>query len=336
MKNAGWLFYKDYYRTRNGESYFASADFKNFLAHEQGKKIQGDPAAIQKKVQIFFDDKNKAILDTKADSGLAEIMTMKNSASADTFKDIVLKIGYPGMITGTGIPHETGLPGEFKIGFMFDYTTGIPYLPGSSVKGILRSAFPKRMLHEDKYHALVREQLLKFYFTDVLKKEESWFLEKLSHYFESIGIRQEDATTSNFFDLAERQIFHNEMPLKTENSNRWALDDSGAPIYTAKPPYNQDIFYDAFIIDSSAENKKVFDTDFITPHINRNDLNLSPFTNPVPLLLLKISPGVSFCFQWQLHNDLLESTEKSDLFVYLLTLLGVGAKTNVGYGQLSV
>ena len=51
---------------------------------------------------------------------------------------------YPGFITGTGMAH--GVNGEnedFKIGCYFDHTAGIPCLPGSSVKGILRSVFPK-------------------------------------------------------------------------------------------------------------------------------------------------------------------------------------------------
>src|SRR5690606_22651360 len=49
---------------------------------------------------------------------------------------------YPGLIIGTGVAHETGLKGEMKLGLSFDYTTGLPYIPGSSVKGILRSVFP--------------------------------------------------------------------------------------------------------------------------------------------------------------------------------------------------
>ena len=47
---------------------------------------------------------------------------------------------------GVGYQHETGAMGEAKIGFYFDYTTGLPCLSGSSVKGIIRSAFLDTML----------------------------------------------------------------------------------------------------------------------------------------------------------------------------------------------
>ena len=50
-------------------------------------------------------------------------------------------ISYPGLITGTGIAHETGIQGEFKLGLHFDYTYGMPVIYGSSVKGVLRNYF---------------------------------------------------------------------------------------------------------------------------------------------------------------------------------------------------
>ena len=58
---------------------------------------------------------------------------------------IVMKIAYPGLIIGMGNPHGVGKDfggnEEIKTGFSFDYTTGQPYIPASSVKGMLRSYF---------------------------------------------------------------------------------------------------------------------------------------------------------------------------------------------------
>lgn len=65
--------------------------------------------------------------------------------AAKTANSIVtfdLKVLYPGLYAGLGYTH--GLPGvsdEIKVGFSFDYTTGLPYIPGSSLKGVLRSRF---------------------------------------------------------------------------------------------------------------------------------------------------------------------------------------------------
>jgi CRISPR-associated protein Cmr6 len=52
-----------------------------------------------------------------------------------------LKTAYPGLLIGLGYPHETGKQEEIKLGFTLDYVTGLPVIPGSTVKGVLRSAF---------------------------------------------------------------------------------------------------------------------------------------------------------------------------------------------------
>jgi len=79
-----------------------------------------------------------------------EIVSVKFCANdyrgIDPFmKDIVkafsLKTSYPGLIVGSGYSHGTDKNNDIKIGFSFDYVSGQPYLPGSSVKGVLRSCF---------------------------------------------------------------------------------------------------------------------------------------------------------------------------------------------------
>jgi len=49
---------------------------------------------------------------------------------------------YPGALIGMGNPHGSHLSlADSNMGFSFDYVTGQPYIPGSSVKGVLRSLF---------------------------------------------------------------------------------------------------------------------------------------------------------------------------------------------------
>ena len=86
-----------------------------------------------------------------------------------------MKVLYPGLLIGIGYPHEVGKlesngsnkasnqkdsnsgkkqnnseekdddkNEEIKLGFSFDYVTGQPYIPGSSIKGVLRSHFKYR------------------------------------------------------------------------------------------------------------------------------------------------------------------------------------------------
>ena len=54
---------------------------------------------------------------------------------------------YPGLLLGTGNanPPETLKDADknsYNLGFYFDYTTGMPIIPGSTIKGILKSVFP--------------------------------------------------------------------------------------------------------------------------------------------------------------------------------------------------
>jgi len=54
----------------------------------------------------------------------------------------VLTVCYPGLLVGIGNAHDAGVSDEeIGVGFSFDYVTGQPYIPGSTVKGLLRSHF---------------------------------------------------------------------------------------------------------------------------------------------------------------------------------------------------
>ena len=68
----------------------------------------------------------------------------------------LLKTAYPGLLAGTGYAHEAedGSDSCIKLGFSFDYGTGQPYIPGSSVKGVLRSWFRPETVRE-----IAREEL---------------------------------------------------------------------------------------------------------------------------------------------------------------------------------
>ncbi len=59
---------------------------------------------------------------------------------------LLLKTTYPGLVSGLGTLHMIGSKSEFSLGFLFDYVTGSPYISGSSVKGVLKSAFQNEAL----------------------------------------------------------------------------------------------------------------------------------------------------------------------------------------------
>ncbi len=109
MTNLHKVYYKDYY---------SGIDFSN-ADSEKNRSINAD--------------RNKVLMR----SGNL-LLIPKNELVNTTISMIV---AYPGLITGTGITHETKIQGEFKLGMHFDYTYGMPVIYGSTVKGVLRSYF---------------------------------------------------------------------------------------------------------------------------------------------------------------------------------------------------
>lgn len=218
------------------------------------------------------------------DATLSE--TIEKLEDVDT---ISLKTTYPGLFTGSGYQHSVDGDDEFKIGFFFDFTSGQPLIPGSSVKGALRSVFPGR----SKKHKSEKIALIQFFFEECLKltKPNSEEVKKI-----------------------EEEIFEGK-----RNGERINL-------------YKSDIFHDA-VLSNSNLNKKFLGNDYITPH------NENPLRNPTPLQFLKVLPEIEFDFRFKLQNSIVFSTltkeKKLELFKAILLFRGIGAKTNVGYGQFS-
>lgn len=100
--------------------------------------------------------------------------------------------------------------------------------------------------------------------------------------------------------------------------------------------YERDIFFDA-VITKPDSKRRILCSDSITPHGGETHDN--PLKNPTPLAFLKIAPGCTLEFRFKLNDTKVgDETFKADtklaLFKEILTTVGIGAKTNVGYGQL--
>ena len=187
-----------------------------------------------------------------------------------------LKTVYPGLLVGSGYPHGLSVESDAKIGFYFDHTTGVPNVPGSSVKGILRSLFGcnKNDLYPD-----AKQQMIK----DLLRND-------------NLDI---ESLANEIFDGIDPQ--------------------------TKKPMsiYKRDRFLEARVVKTAG---KLLADDYITPH---ND----PIKNPIPIRFIKVQSGVEYEFSFLLNDGIISAAEKLKLFFQLLQFHGVGAKTNVGYGQ---
>lgn len=242
---------------------------------------------------------------------------------------------YPGLLLGSGYTHygkegkKVDTENAFKIGFFFDHTTGMPVIPGSSLKGVLRSVFPQFSKEDLK--------ILNDNTTDLPKAEKSlvkakWIIalvEELSSpsfnkdkFFEGYFVPKETVPKE---DLKEG--------LKLIHTFEIELFDTA-----------RNIFYDSYpveIVENNLGNqKKLLGTDSITPHIKEGlTYEESMLKNPVPLKFLKVLPNVKFDFNFKLKDSTVFNTLKKDklllLFQKILLTLGIGAKTNVGYGQFS-
>ena len=287
--NIGWLFYRDYYLNDSQENIFATAPFE-----------KGDARDIY--MAQHFEIKNRVF--TQLDFKNYQLVSNLSLPPQDETKPLTLTIQYPGFLAGTGYTHESGSLGEFKIGMSFDYTTGLPYLPGSSIKGLLRSVFPLRV----KAMALkAKEEKEKKRWQKMAETHEKFIRSLL------IGLEIENAQTLDI-EALERHIFEGEF---------------------CDTMLKHDVFFDAYFTTSKGN---FLERDTITPHLDK-DRNPAPLKNPTPLLFLKVKSGVKVHFTFYVYDFkkdnvlIFSAKQKRQLFEEILRLLGIGAKTNVGYGQ---
>lgn len=292
--NPGLLYYRHYY-----EDIVFSAGPKNTKLEDANRKV--------------FERHNRRLTDTRFSP---QLLPALQGADVHHF---ALTTTYPGLLIGTGYTHGSGQLGEFKTGFYFDHTTGLPVIPGSSVKGLLRSAFPG--LYREKAGECKSDP------------EEARFWNKLAANREKflralLKALDYDADGSTDIRQLEGEIFEGLLPGR-ENREK---DEHHFPMR------HRDIFFDAVV--SGSRDGLIFADDYITPHRN-------PLKNPVPIQLLKVRPGVAFTFQFRLpeayelpagkqterRSRLLTPGQRLNLFRQILLFLGAGAKTNTGYGH---
>lgn len=210
------------------------------------------------------------------------------------FDVVCMRVQAPGLLIGSGLAH--GLPGseeDVKTGLQFDYTSGLPVIPGSSVKGVIRSAFPTIKEDKEQSNEADAEKLnyIKSLIADVPE-------------FSALGLKDKD-----ILELGNQMFNHG------------------------------DIFADALLVGYGTRMKQhgpvkqVLTEDYITPHTG------GPLAQPVPIKIVKVAPGVTFafCFKFsetKIGAKVVSASMKKALCTAILQDLGVGAKTNVGYGVL--
>lgn len=275
IQNIGKLFYKDYYKDINFE----------YVLDRTQEGSQDSKIA-------WMNDKIKS----------SKLVQIPNPLADSHFR---ARVAYPGLVTGTGITHDSKkLAGGYNLGMHFDYTYGMPNVYGSSVKGVLRDYFKQARV----------------------KTVQPDGTEKVSY--------DDDL----FMPVVQRGVDIDELFEDIFNGRILKEDAAGKLVYANKSIYKRDVFYDAVIVEPYRDNKRrieyVVDDDSITPHKD------GPLKDPVPITMLKIAPGCTLEFRFHLNDftsrdgKTFTASEKLELFKDILEIVGVGAKTNVGYGQL--
>lgn len=268
-KNFGYLFGKDYYKGFDH-------DFKQTYPKDKEREAY---------FKRFFDPKHASFFDAKFE---------ENKTPIDPESQFDLTTRYPGLTIGTGYGHGVkSVIGDFKIGFFFDYTTGLPVIPGSSLKGTLRSVFPNATgahIHKNVSKSIKEEK--RNYIRGILKVADDFDV-----------------------DALELEIFEGKV--------------NGQYL----PMSKHDTFLDVEIVKPNSKGL-IFGDDYITPHVDTETRRPAPLKNPTPLRFLKILPNVTFRFSFELRDGLISAAQKLALFQTILKDLGIGAKTNVGYGRL--
>lgn len=278
--NIGWLYYKDLYRDFKRFQYKRYEE--NNRTHVNSLKditVQHEEKLFKQKVATICCSQLQSFVDSN--HRILQATSPKNG-----FTSFTLKTTYPGLLIGSGLSHGVNSKGDIKVGFQFDHTTGLPYIPGSSIKGALRSVFPDPNVKDEAYNE-PRLSYISMLLANILKNN----------------------------NLDKNSILQLGQQLFLENNNVDIL---------------RDVFMDALITNVVPDNGFFIGNDYITPHKNK------PLKEPIPIQFLKVLPEVTFTFTFRLGVVCPMITAQQRLLLYkeILKDIGIGAKTNVGYGHL--
>lgn len=273
--NLGFLYYKRYYELDNKEENYAA----------KGNRYNNKGNCKKEKEKSLFNESNiKYINNTLL--GYTLERSIKNYVSFG--QSFNLTTAYPGLLIGSGYEHNLKSSNDsFKLGFYFDYTTGLPMILGSSIKGVLRSAFPEN------------------------ERKDKELNDSKMEYIQELLM---EITKANFTKNEVHQ-------LRDEIFEGKYNEEESIPIY------KRDIFLGAEICGVKRESRKILGDDYITPHKEETK-------NPTPLKFLKVLPDVIFKFSFDLKDSQkITKDQKLELFKKIILDLGVGSKTNIGYGS---
>lgn len=297
ITNMHYYFHHDYYDFLDGKV----KAFKEYTLNDfSTKDLRENPNDNQS--PFIFEKKHQAITSySYKDNSFNWVVSNINKEKPDCLQVLTGTVQYPGLLMGTGYAHSVGTTGEILIGFSFDYVTGVPYLPGSSLKGILKDKF--------QYGEYILDCLGTEVIAPILSKNEN--------------------DKNKEIDLIMKELV------------KAIFGDENNP--------GTDVFMDSYV-----QGANILKMDYLAPHhqeMNSDSDKKKKLFNVNVLTMLRVAPDAKINLNFILKdssikeiknkegkivlNDfVLEKGVKLALFKQILSDFGIGAKTNVGYGNL--
>lgn len=255
-------------------------------------------------------DNEKNLIDIYKKVNNVDDLLLKKHKSQDQYLDSMQNKGFTGfkkryrlttkMITGIGCSSFS------EIGMTFDYCLGVPYIPASSIKGIVRFIHMMNLIFE----GYLKNEPIKYKIenddslNEILKKEfGKGFIEKSSKW------------TDIYKYFGGNLKLENGQQIKTYKGNIIFLD-----IYPEKKPFLTTEI-------NNVHYKKYYESSGkISPVDNEN---------PNPIKYLVIEKNCIFTVRYLLKDKVFSKDQIDYVNVILeqaFILQGVGARTNIGFG----
>ncbi len=255
------------------------------------------------------------------------------------------------LIVGLGSSH----PAETSM--TLDHIYGIPYIPGSAIKGVLNHYWIKEKMYETANKLFGSEELMEIE-NALQKNRENLLKENKKPLFYGVYSFIEQLSVKMSFVSKNGKVIEtlqNRDEIRKSFSEKCRLKEQMMPLleklldsedfqkdvkiyqelFGTQERIGKIIFFDAFPVN----DKFSFVDDVMTPHFGDYYGKTAPpadYLNPNPIKFLTVKGTFRFIFihrplNGNIKSDLLK--EVSDSFTKALEIYGIGAKTAVGYGR---
>lgn len=243
-------------------------------------------------------------------SNASEILNSINTRlKALSSKTITLKTVSP-LIVGLG---STSV---LETSVRLHHIYGVPYIPSSAIKGVLRAYRLWTLAEWDEDTFMATEEAIKEVY-ERYEDPQREFSQRLTEYVDMLRRGEEN---------------------KLREEQRHLISKKEAIIKKQKELFEILSFFGSqskkgslVILNAYPENFTGFDIDVMNPHYPEYYQGNEPpadWQNPIPISFLTIPEGTEFNFYFVNTYDNLENDLKT-----ALDILGIGAKTAIGYGR---